>query len=172
MNKIINILILIAVFFTFSCDNKSTSSAENKNLKPAPDFSLTKLDGSASVSLSDFKGKPVIINFWASWCAPCKEEIPFLQKTWTEYKDKGIIFIGIDVLDDTAAANKFVETFNIDYINLSDNKAKVTNQFGVIALPATFFIDSNGNISKQNYGPFLGESGEKLFINYLEEIIN
>jgi thiol-disulfide isomerase/thioredoxin len=135
-------------------------------------FSLPKLDNSATVKLSDYKDKAVIINFWASWCAPCREEMPFLQTVWTEYKDDGLIFIGIDVLDDTSSAKEFVDSFNINYLNLSDNTGKVSNHYGVIALPATFFIDKNGNIVKQNYGPFLGDSGEKLFKKYLGEIIN
>jgi len=172
MTKIVNICILIAVFFAFSCNRDSTTSADNKDLKQAYDFSLPKLDSSDTVKLSDYKNKPIIINFWSSWCAPCREEMPFLQKTWTEHKDDGLIFIGIDVLDDTSAAKEFLDSFNIDYLNLSDSNGKVSNKFGVIALPATFFIDKNGNIVRQNYGPFLGDSGEKLFKKYLEEILN
>ena len=172
MTKIINFFILIAVFFTFSCDQGTTTSAENKDVKPAFNFSLSKLDNSASVKLSDFKDKPVIINFWASWCAPCREEMPFLQKTWLEHKDDGLIFIGIDVMDDTSAAKEFLDSFNINYINLRDNTGKISNKYGVIALPATFFIDKNGNIVKQNYGPFLGDEGENLFKKYVKEIIN
>lgn len=172
MTKSVNIFILIAVFFTVSCDQKAIGSAENKKLKPAFNFSLSKLNGSSSVNLSDFKDKPVILNFWSSWCAPCREEMPFLQKTWAKHKDDGLIFIGIDVLDDTSSAIEFLESFNIDYLNLSDKDGKTSSKFGVIALPATFFIDKKGNIVRQNYGPFLGDDGEKLFMKYLEEIIN
>ncbi|NIP38401.1 MAG: redoxin domain-containing protein [Candidatus Dadabacteria bacterium] len=163
---------VFCTFFIFACEQKAITSAENKGLKPAHNFTLEKLDESGTVKLDDFKGKPVIINFWASWCAPCREEMPFLQKTWSKYRDKGLIFIGIDVLDDTSAAKEFLDSFNIDYLNLSDSKGKTSNQYGVIALPATFFIDKDGNITRQNYGPFLGDSGEKLFMKYLGEIIN
>jgi len=172
MTKIINICILIAVSFAFSCNRDSTTSAENENLKQAYDFSLPKLDNSNTVKLSDYKNKPVIINFWSSWCAPCREEMPFLQKTWAEHQADGLIFIGIDVLDDSSSAKEFLNMFNIDYLNLSDSTGKISNKYGVIALPATFFIDKNGNIVKQNYGPFLGDSGEALFKKYLEEILN
>ncbi len=181
MNRYFQITIILCAFFIFACEHKSITSEENpqnkesqdkSELKTAYNFKLEKLDGSGTVELSDFKDKPVIVNFWASWCAPCREEMPFLQKSWEKYKDKGLVFIGIDVIDDTASAKEFLDSFNINYINLNDSKGKTSTKFGVIALPATFFINKNGKIVKQNYGPFLGESGEKLFNKYLEEILN
>ncbi|HSG31534.1 MAG TPA: TlpA disulfide reductase family protein [Thermodesulfobacteriota bacterium] len=181
MNRYFQITMLLCAFFIFACEQKvitseetpqNTETQEKEELKTAYNFKLENLDGSGTVELSDFKDKPVIVNFWASWCAPCREEMPFLQKTWEEHKDKGLVFIGIDVIDDTASAKEFLDSFNINYLNLNDSKGKTSSKYSVIALPATFFINRKGKIVKQNYGPFLGESGEKLFNKYLEEILN
>ena len=154
-----------------ACDTKNTQNITDLNSKPAHDFNLKVLGKEGKIKLSDYKGQPVILNFWASWCAPCREEMPFLQKTWDQYKDQGLNLIGINVIDDTESAIEFLNSFNINYINVEDKSGRTSNKYGVIALPATFFIDKHGNISKQNYGPFLGESGEKMFITYTKDIL-
>ncbi len=146
---------------------KTVSSAE---MQDAKSFSLPSLNGQGDISLSDFKGKPVMLNFWASWCSPCRREMPFLENTWNDYKDKGVVFIGIDVMDDKSLAQKFVEVFDITYTIVHDPSGEVSNAYGVVALPATFFIDKEGKITKKNYGPFLGVDGEKTFMKYLKEI--
>lgn len=171
MTRLYSIALLSILLFTSACGNNDTNSPAIDNSSKPHDFSLQTLGGSKTISLKDFKGKPVIINFWASWCAPCREEMPFLQNIWTENKDKGLIFIGIDVMDDTKAAQDFLKSFNIDYLNLNDSSGKVSNAYKVVALPATFFIDKQGNIIKKNYGPFLGDTGENLFKKYLGEIL-
>jgi thiol-disulfide isomerase/thioredoxin len=147
-----------------------TFAAENKEMIRM-DFSLLSLDGNKKIELKDFKGKPVVINFWASWCEPCREEMPFLERTWKEYKDKGVIFLGINVLDEEKNAKDFINVFNISYTNLKDSSGEVANTYGVVGLPVTFFIDKEGRIVRRNYGPFLGEKGEKSFIGYVKEII-
>lgn len=154
-----------------SCKSDITGDRIGNSANAAHGFQLSDLKGDKKFSLSDFTGKPVILNFWATWCSPCREEMPFLQKTWSEYKDDGIVFIGINVMDDPENASMFLSSLNIDYLNLTDKSGSVSGRYGVVALPATFFIDKNGNIYKQNYGPFIGESGEKQFIKYTEDIL-
>lgn len=162
---------LLGLIIFTSCKSEISKDLNSKSQNVAHGFELTNLNGNKKFSLSDFNGKPVVLNFWATWCSPCREEMPFLQETWTEYKDDGIVFIGINVMDDPSNASEFLSSLNIDYLNLSDKSGSVSGKYGVVALPATFFIDKKGNIHKQNYGPFLGESGEKLFIDYTEEIL-
>lgn len=149
----------------------SPTFGEEKNEKISIEFSLPSLDGDKLIELKDYRGKPVVINFWASWCGPCREEMPFLERAWKEYKDKGVIFLGINVLDEEKNAKDFINFFNISYTNLKDSSGKVTNTYGVVGLPVTFFIDKEGRIVRRNYGPFLGERGEKSFIGYVKEII-
>ena len=148
-------------------ETKTSSSGQSQDAKT---FSLPPLNGKGKVEFSDFKGKPVVLNFWASWCAPCRREMPFFENTWKEYQDKGVVFIGIDTMDEEGVAKNFVKAFDITYMILHDPSGEVSNAYGVVALPATFFIDKEGKISKKNYGPFLGEEGEKTFIKYLKEI--
>jgi len=168
---IILVSITTTIFFS-SCERGETKAEAKSEKQPARNFSLPSLNGARNVELSEFKGKPVVINFWASWCGPCREEMPFLENTWKEYEEKEVIFIGIDVMDDEGLARKFIEAFGITYLNLYDSSGEVSSKYGVIALPATFFIDRKGRIAKKNYGPFLGIEGEKIFMKYLKEISN
>ncbi len=124
------------------------------------------------MSLEDFKGKGVVLNFWATWCGPCREEMPLFEEVWKKYKDKGVVFLGIDVMDDKDNASKFLETIGITYPNLYDPSGQVSTKYKVIALPATFFIDKEGNIVAKNYGAFVGRDGKKKLKLYLEEISN
>lgn len=115
--------------------------------KPAPDFKLAKLNGgSGDLSLSDYKGKPVILNFWASWCDPCNEEAPLLQKTWeTRLQKQGVVLIGIDGQEKASDAQAFLRKYNIGYLNVQDKLDGSTGiSYGVAGFPETVFIDRNG----------------------------
>jgi peroxiredoxin len=97
--------------------------------------------------------------------------MPFLEKSWNYYKDKGVTFLGIDVLDEEKSAKAFINVFGISYLNLKDSTGEVANVYGVIALPVTFFIDREGKIVKKNYGAFVGKDGESYFKKYVLEIM-
>ena len=162
-------LFLIIITSIISCNNKL--STDNNNIK-AKNFKLPMINGQQTYSLKEFEGKPVILNFWASWCAPCREEMPFIQKAWNDYETKGIQFIGINVMDDKNEAIKVLESLKISYLNLYDPPGEVSKKYNVLALPVTIFIDKYGNIIQQNYGPYLGESGEDKFRTSTNEILN
>ena len=162
---------LLFLLLLSSCDRDKAQSEKESELPAAKNFTLESVDGTTKVSLEDFREKPVVINFWASWCGPCKEEIPLFEKTWKKYKDKDVVFVGIDVMDDRNNAEEFLKDQGITYINLYDSSGEVSNKYGVIALPATFFLDKKGKIVVKNYGPFIGEEGRKKFKLYLKEIV-
>ncbi len=163
--------ILAIAFFLISCKGKEEQASTSESGKIyAKNFSLPSLDGNKKIDLKDFKGKPIVINFWASWCSPCREEMPFLQKIWNEYKDKRVVFLGINVLDEEKNAKDFLNSFGISYINLKDSNGEAANSYSVVALPATFFIDKEGKIVRRNYGAFVGSTNEKSFISSIEEI--
>lgn len=170
INRFITLLILTVFVMLIGCEKGENKAEANSKRHDAMDFHLQKLDGKEKVHLIDFKGKPVVLNFWASWCAPCRQEMPFFEKIWNEYKNDGVIFIGIDVLDDEDNAKEFLRDYGISYLNLKDPSGEVANAYSVIGLPATFFIDREGKILKKNYGPFLGDNAERSFISYLKEI--
>lgn len=107
----------------------------------APSFELALLDGSGVLSDEDLRGKPVVINFWASWCIPCREEAPLLEETWRAYKDQGVVFLGVNIKDAESDARRFVDDFGITYPQVRDLDQSLTQEFGVKGLPETFFVD-------------------------------
>ena len=171
-NTVIIFFLMISIIFFISCEEKNINKNTNQARPPAKNFQLKELANDEKLSLSDLKGKPVVLNFWATWCGPCKEEMPLFERTWNEFKDKGLVLLGINVMDDKGNAKRFIESFGITYTNLYDSSGEVSHSYGVIALPATFFIDKEGKIYKKNYGPFLGESGETRFMKYIDGILN
>lgn len=99
-----------------------------------------------TVSLADLRGKGVVLNFWASWCKPCEEEAAALQSAWEKYKDQNIVFVGVDYLDQEAAAKRYLEKFNITYPNGPDLAGEISKRYTIRGVPETFFIDPNGKI--------------------------
>ncbi len=119
--------------------------------KPAPDFSLALFDG-RTVRLSDFRGKVVFLNFWASWCPPCREEAPLLEAAWRRYKEQGVVFIGVDLQDTEEAGRELLKEFAISYMNGRDPKDRVAIDYGVYGIPETYFIDPTGRITAKYVG--------------------
>ncbi len=123
--------------------------------KLAPDFILPRLGAStaSTIHLSALKGKPVILNFWASWCDACKEEAPLLQKTWQQVSQQGVMLVGIDSGDTSAPAKRFVEDYGITYPNVVDSANGTTAiNYGVTGFPETFFLDRHGIIIHKEIG--------------------
>src|SRR5258707_15384714 len=111
--------------------------------KGAPDFTLTGTDGKA-YRLKDYQGKLVVLNFWATWCAPCRLETPLLQKTYARLQNAGLVIVGIDQAEDVAPVNSFVKEFSLTYPILLDSDLTTTQAYGVVGLPTSFFLDSKG----------------------------
>ena len=116
---------------------------------PAPDFSLAMLrpfTGKSTLSLSNFKGKPVVLNFWASWCAPCKEEMPLLESTWKQVQGKDVVFLGVDFQDSNSAGINFLQANSVTYPIVLDADGSVAFKYGVTSLPQTIFINQHGTV--------------------------
>jgi peroxiredoxin len=113
---------------------------------PAPAFRLKPLSGSAAVSLASYRGKAVVINFWGSWCGPCKAETPRLQAAFERWQSKGVAFVGIDELDSRAAARAFVASRHVTYAIAYDPLGDTVAPYGVFDTPTTFFVDRRGRI--------------------------
>ena len=113
----------------------------------APDFTLERLDAQGGeLTLSDLKGKPVVVNFWASWCIPCKDEAPLLQETYEKYKDQGLVVLGVDAQDFRQDARRFMKRFGVTYPVVYDGKGSTLGRWGVTGFPETFFVDREGNV--------------------------
>jgi len=134
------LLALVAAGLLFSSGDAVTEK------KVAADFSLELLD-SGTFRLSDHKGSPVMINFFASWCHPCREEIPALVAIRNEYKPKGVFFLGIAIDDTEKDVKKFIKQLGFTFPIGLDKTGKIKDAFGVYGLPTTFFIDKKGLIN-------------------------
>jgi cytochrome c biogenesis protein CcmG/thiol:disulfide interchange protein DsbE len=119
----------------------------------APDLELPKLDGGGNASLTDYRGKVVVLNFWASWCEPCKDESPLLERWHRRMVKRNGTVLGVDMLDITEDARKFIDEYGLSYPMLKDNESRGTETFGVVQYPETFVIDRQGRITAVRRGP-------------------
>jgi cytochrome c biogenesis protein CcmG/thiol:disulfide interchange protein DsbE len=119
---------------------------------PAPDFTLQLFDG-GQVSLSELRGQVVVVNIWASWCPPCRDEAPVLESAWRRYRDRGVTFIGVDYMDTEPAALAFIEEFGVTYPNGPDLGSRIADAYQVQGVPETFFITRQGEIAEVFVGP-------------------
>lgn len=98
------------------------------------------------LALGELRGIPVVLNFWASWCPPCRSEAPLLERAWRSLRVQGVVLLGLNMQDLTAAAREFVREFRVSYPNVRDQSDDVAIDWGVAALPETFFIDASGRV--------------------------
>jgi peroxiredoxin len=122
------------------------------SLRPEPgtakagfDWQLRDLDGSGG-KLSDYRGQVVLINFWASWCGTCREEMPDILSTWQDYKDRGFMALGVNYDEPTAEVEGFVRQYGIKFPIFLDPGKKVAGQYGVISMPTSFLISRSGEV--------------------------
>ncbi len=113
---------------------------------PAPLFTLPRLDVDGKLSLASLRGKAVVINFWASWCAPCKDEVPRLEAAYRKWGARGVVFIGIDAQDFSGDAKRFARKLGITYPIVHDSTDKAVDRYGVTGFPETFFVGRSGKL--------------------------
>jgi cytochrome c biogenesis protein CcmG/thiol:disulfide interchange protein DsbE len=119
---------------------------------PAPDFTLSLFDG-GELSLADRRGSAVVVNFWASWCPPCRNEAPALERVWREYEDRGVVFVGVSYKDVNSKATSYIEEFDITYPNGPDPYNRIAVSYGITGVPETFLIAKDGQLVKHYVGP-------------------
>lgn len=135
-------------------EGKSLAAAAAAGKRPvAPDFELDRLDGGGGLSLSSLRGRVVVLNFWASWCPPCREEAPLLQDGWERFRDRGVVFLGVDANDLSADGRDFLEEHGITYPNVHDGEGSMLGRYGIPAMPETMFIDRQGRVAAYIAGP-------------------
>ena len=168
---VVLLLIPVVVFSSVllpGCASPDSSSGPATEYGPevgklAPDFKLISLD-KQEVSLSDFRGKPVLINFWASWCGPCRIEMPFLQEVYEEWNSKGLVMLAVNLQENPTTVKKFVENAGLTFPVLLSPGSDVPLAYNVRGIPATFLIDADGVIRDIKIGAFsgVGEIESKL----------
>jgi cytochrome c biogenesis protein CcmG/thiol:disulfide interchange protein DsbE len=119
----------------------------------APELELPRLDDGGTGSLDDYRGQVVVLNFWASWCKPCKDESPLLERWHQRIKDRDATVLGVDMLDVTSDALDFIAEYGLTYPMLKDKDGEGLETFGVVQYPETFVIDRQGRIAAVRRGP-------------------
>jgi cytochrome c biogenesis protein CcmG/thiol:disulfide interchange protein DsbE len=144
---------------------KARAEVENT---PAPDFELPSLEGGAPIALSSLRGQVVVLNFWASWCAPCRLEAPGLRRVSERYRERGVRFLGVDYRDDDAAARAFVDEFRLRYPSVTDPSGSLAYDYELMGFPTTFIIDPAGTIRYR----FVGYLDEDVLEKALSDVLS
>ena len=130
----------------------------NRGERPAaPDFTLERLDREGDLQLASLRGKVVVLNAWASWCVPCKEEAPFLEQVWRSNRDRGVVVLGLDAKDFRADARRFAERYGLTFPLVYDGPGDAIDGYGVTGFPETFVIDREGRVVRAFVGAVNGD---------------
>jgi cytochrome c biogenesis protein CcmG/thiol:disulfide interchange protein DsbE len=145
------VLVAALAFMALLAYGLMTAGDDRVEAGKAPDFTLTSFDGD-TYRLSDMEGQVVVLNFWATWCVSCKDEATELEAAWRDFKDDGVMFIGVDYLDQKPLNLEWIENYDITYPNGDDIQGRIYNAYGVQGLPETFVINRNGEITEAFVG--------------------
>ena len=164
---VLGLITLLA--FGFTTDPKKVPSPLMG--RPAPDFQVDELNGEQKFSLSEFKGIPIVLNFWASWCAECRTEAVILENFFQKYgvNNKQLVMIGIAIQDSPKNAKAFARHFGKTYLlGLDDDAGNIALDYGIYGVPETFFIDPEGSIFYKAIGMITKELMEQKFQPFLQ----
>ncbi len=147
------LVVLLAVGVRGSLSGGSFAADISGGKRPvAPDFALPALDGDATLRLASLRGRPVVVNFWASWCEPCQDEAPLLQQIAEEEGADGVEFVGVVYNDNSDDARAFARRYGLDYRLVRDGDDRVVRSWGVTGAPETFVLDAEGRAVAHFYG--------------------
>jgi cytochrome c biogenesis protein CcmG/thiol:disulfide interchange protein DsbE len=122
------------------------ASAARGERPQAPDFELERLDGEGTLELSSLRGKAVVLNTWASWCIPCKEEAPYLEQVWRDNRGRDVVVVGLNAKDLRSDARRFVNRFDLSFPIVRDGSGDTIREYGVTGFPETFVLDRDGRV--------------------------
>ncbi len=146
------VILALVALLAFGMLNKGERGSGLMRLsKEAPDFTLTLFDG-GTFNLSENRGQPVVMNIWASWCESCRAEAADVEQAWRSYRDQGVVFVGVNVMDNEGDAKDYLEEFDVTYPNGPDD-SDIYFDYGATGTPETFFIDRDGVIVLKYLGP-------------------
>jgi cytochrome c biogenesis protein CcmG/thiol:disulfide interchange protein DsbE len=148
------LVVAVIAFLAFGMKSAATDRPDDV----APDFQMQFFNGyewqdTSTAQLSDFKGQPVVLNFWASWCVECKIEADLLEETWQAYRDDGVVFLGVAYIDVEPKSLEYLEEYNITYPNAPDLRSTISSKYDITGVPETFFIDKEGKVVHVQLGP-------------------
>ena len=157
-----SLVVLLAIRLFAKAEGDNLVNAVRKGeTPPAPNLVLPALDGDEQVSLSQYRGKAVVLNFWASWCQPCKKEAPMLQDAYERYRDEGLVVLGVDAHDLRVDARRFVERYDLTYPIVHDGAGESLERFGLAGFPETWWVDRRGRLVAYVQGEFTKDELER-----------
>ncbi|MGH3137543.1 MAG: TlpA family protein disulfide reductase [Gaiellaceae bacterium] len=144
---LVALLFILLAWTLLTEEGGDLAAAAARGERPqAPDFTLERLDRDGDLTLSSLEGKAVVLNVWASWCIPCKEEAPFLEQVWQQDRDRDLVVIGLDAKDFRADARRFMTRFGLTFPIVYDGPGDTLGGYGVTGFPETFVIDREGKV--------------------------
>jgi peroxiredoxin len=167
IRTIILLLLGAAVAYTLYI-NFAKDDVEKVELgKKAPDFALVDLNGEKH-QLSDYEGKGVILNFWATWCKPCEKEMPYFNNQYKAFKEQGVEILAVNIGETDMVVKDFAERFDLSFPIMIDHKSEITTAYKVDPLPVTFLIDKEGKVVKVHTGQFVSENALKKLVEEIK----
>jgi cytochrome c biogenesis protein CcmG, thiol:disulfide interchange protein DsbE len=160
---VVLLVVLLGWKVTQQEEGRGLSDALERGERPHPPAVVFEsLDGEDEIRLSDYRGKAVVLNFWASWCEPCKDEAPMLEEAWQRYRGDGLVVLGIDAQDFRTDARRFVERYGLTYPIAFDGNGASLGRFGNTGFPETWFLGRDGRLVGEHIvGPFDREQLEE-----------
>ncbi len=144
---LVGLLLVLLVWALVNEEGGDLAAAAARGERPqAPDFTLERLDEEGELTLSSLEGKAVVLNVWASWCVPCKQEAPFLEQVWNEGRDRGLVVVGLDAKDFRRDALQFAKRFGLTFPLVYDGPGDTLPDWGVTGFPETFVLDREGRV--------------------------
>jgi cytochrome c biogenesis protein CcmG/thiol:disulfide interchange protein DsbE len=144
---LVALLFILLSWTLLTKEGGNLAAAAARGERPqAPDFTLERLDREGRLTLSSLEGKAVVLNVWASWCIPCKEEAPVLERAWRQNRKRGLIVVGLDAKDFRRDARRFVERFGLTFPIVYDGPGDTLGGYGVTGFPETFVVDRQGKV--------------------------
>ncbi len=158
----------IASFLGLDSSEEALSGPAIPVGQPAPDFTAYTLNGEA-ITLSDLRGTPVAVNFWATWCPDCRREIPLLEEIASRYADEGLVFLAVDVAEPISVVQPFVEQNNMSLTVLLDPQGEIGNLYQIWAYPTTVWVDAEGIVQYVQLGNMTAELADRYMAELLSE---
>ena len=146
------VVLALVLMLGYGLASKQGNTGNSLLAHEAPNFTIELFDGS-TLTLSDLRGQPVVVNFWASWCPTCREEAADVEKVWRDYKDRDVVFVGVNVSDARQDALDHIKEFDITYSNGPDRGKNIYDAYGVTGFPETFFVNRQGIVVRKFVGP-------------------
>jgi len=155
---LVTLLFILLAWSLVSDEGGDLAAAAARGDRPeAPDFTLERLDEDGELQLSSLAGKAVVLNVWASWCVPCKEEAPYLEELWRQNRDRGLVVVGLDAKDFRADATRFAKRYELTFPLVYDGPGDTLDDFGVTGFPETFVLDREGRVVEAFAGAVDGD---------------